>query len=95
MLVYRTPRRTVTPSRELQALGQTADPLEVLIGLGQLESAIVDAGCGESLELALRAAMRAAARLWLGLPSRPPIEMLDGLPLPAQVEVTIPEGYAW
>jgi hypothetical protein len=95
MLVYRTPRRTVSPLTELQVLGQTADALDVLIRLGQLESAIVDAGCGDSVERAFRAAMRAAARRWLGAEALSPIQELAALPLPARVELTTPEGYAW
>ncbi len=87
------------------------DAIELLIAAGQLESAVLDAEQPEAdrpsvaraaLDAVTRAAGRVAACSWKGEKLELPVgdvavalRWLRELPLPGEVEVKTPEGYAW
>jgi len=96
MLVYWDRRRAADPRRELELL-HGADPLDTLIGLGEIEAGVADALCSEQdrevpLTRALRGLSLEAARAWLD-GRRFAFEPPDGLP--QRVFLGIPEGYAY
>lgn len=96
MLVYWDRRRAAETLAELAAL-RGAEPLDVLIGLGEVEAGVADVlfpdrdgDCGPAREL--RRLSVEAARAWLAgraFAFEPP----DGLP--QTISLGIPEGYAY
>ncbi len=100
MLVYRTQREAVSPRRELQLLCQSNLPLDVLIRLGQIESAVLDVLCADRdlvhpVAVRLRDAVIAAARWCRGGDAALPWDRLFELDLPDRVDLTVPEGFAY
>lgn len=105
MIVYRNSRRTFDTAAVLERLrAPEIDPASLLIGLGELESAIMDALCPEAdsesaISRTLRRATLAAAHVYCGKPWRgrvlAELEALAKLDLPRQAGGGISEGYAW
>ncbi len=97
MLIYWDRKRTVDPRREFEQL-RGADAIDILIGLAQLEAGVADAAWPErdgadNLSRELRCLMTQVARAWLaGAAVTPGPTPLN---LPAQVELSVPEGYAY
>ncbi len=90
MLVYWDRARVVDPRTELIRL-RRADPVDLLIGLGELESGLADAlPDGDPIVRAFRRASIAAASS-----GNADLDALLALPLPARVTTSIPEGYAY
>ena len=107
MLVYRTGTERVEPSAELRRLRAAPcttreHAADMLIRLGQLESAVADWLFPESdgehpTARALRRASLAAARAFLapGKEFRAELDAVAACELPPRVELTTPEGYAY
>jgi hypothetical protein len=105
MIVYRNDRQPLDTREAIERLrAPSIDPTSLLIGVGELESGIVDALCPEAdsesdATRALRRATLAAARVFCGKPWRAlvlaELESLAALDLPRRVAVGVSEGYAW
>ena len=95
MIAYRQVSRTVSTK---DVLAGTADPLTFLIEFGEVEAAVADRLCPaeDALEpelQRLREISREAGRAFVA--GRPVTADLTGLDLPKEIEISVPEGYAW
>ncbi len=105
MIVYRNHKQILDTAEALERLrAPHIEPTALLIGLGELESGIVDALCPEAdveseITRVLRRATLAAAHVFCGKPWRARVlaelESLATLDLPRQIAAGVSEGYAW
>lgn len=86
MLVYRTQAEEIDPALEIRRL-RTSPRIDVLMRLGEIESAVCD--LGHPAAPALRRAILAAAR------GHTALDELAACELPGRIRVSVPEGYAY
>jgi hypothetical protein len=91
MIVYADRKRRTNPRQLLREIQQDG-PLDALIELGQLESALADANCWPA---AWDRLMIDVAHWWMGHCARPNLDELTTEQLPDEVELSKPEGFAW
>src|SRR5262245_28115158 len=90
MIVYADREEIADTQQFLSQTIGAADPLEKFIRLGQFEAGVVDAVCPNQDDLNPVACRIREIAIHHG-----PLEVLQSLPLPRQLTIRPPEGYAY
>lgn len=99
MIAYRSQERVVRTAEVLRAIAESTSLHDVLIRFGELEAGAADAGLNEADAAVLRHAAIALGRCFYrrdqGLDCRATLDRALSVNLPAEIRISVPEGYAF